>query len=159
RRLFRRGERHLRPAGGRDRRRGRGEDEEERPPHDRRRGLYPRALGPPRLRRRGRPRLLRRGPGLLRHRGPLGRRPARPGGMKVRILAVGTDRSGLFEPAIAEYSRRIERHARLELVEVPPSKKGGSDAGRAREEEGRALLGRLRGGELVVVLDERGEEL
>jgi len=79
--------------------------------------------------------------------------------MKVRVLAIGTDRSGLFEPAIAEYARRIARYAQLEMVELPPSKKGGSDALRAREEEGQALLARLKGSELVIVLDERGEEM
>lgn len=79
--------------------------------------------------------------------------------MKVRILAVGADKSGLFEPAIAEYARRISRYAQLETVELPPARKGGADPARAREEEGQALLGRLKGGELVVVLDERGDEL
>lgn len=79
--------------------------------------------------------------------------------MRIRVLAVGADRSRLFEPAIAEYARRIGRWAGLEIVEVPPSKKGGSDPLRAREEEGQALLGRLRGNEIVVALDERGEEL
>ncbi len=79
--------------------------------------------------------------------------------MKVRVLAIGTDKSGLFEPAIAEYARRIARYAQLETVELPPSKKGGSDALRAREEEGQALLARLKGNELVIVLDERGEEM
>jgi 23S rRNA (pseudouridine1915-N3)-methyltransferase len=79
--------------------------------------------------------------------------------MKVRVLAIGADKSGLFEPAVAEYSKRIGRYAQLELLELPPSKKGGSDALRAREDEGQALLGKLKGGELVVALDERGDEL
>ncbi|WP_373047327.1 23S rRNA (pseudouridine(1915)-N(3))-methyltransferase RlmH [Vulgatibacter sp.] len=79
--------------------------------------------------------------------------------MKVRVLAIGTDKSGLFEPAIAEYTKRIGRYAQLELLELPPSKKGGSDALRAKEEEGQSLLGKLKGTELVVVLDERGEDL
>jgi 23S rRNA (pseudouridine1915-N3)-methyltransferase len=79
--------------------------------------------------------------------------------MKVRVLAIGTDKSGLFEPAIAEYAKRISRYATLEMLELSPSKKGGSDALRAREEEGQALLGKLKGSELVVALDERGDEL
>lgn len=79
--------------------------------------------------------------------------------MKVRVLAIGTDKSGLFEPAIAEYAKRIGRYATLETIELPPSKKGGGDALRAREEEGQALLAKLKGNELVVALDERGEEL
>ena len=38
--------------------------------------------------------------------------------MKVRVLAIGTDKSGLFEPAIAEYARRIGRYATLETLEL-----------------------------------------
>ncbi len=79
--------------------------------------------------------------------------------MKVRILSIGADRSGLFEPAIAEYVKRSRRYAPIELVELPPSRKGGSDPLRAREEEGQALLAKVRSGELVVALDERGELL
>lgn len=79
--------------------------------------------------------------------------------MKVRILAIGADRSGLFEPAIDEYLGRIKRYTKVEVVELPPSKKGGADPLRAREEEGQALLSRTRPGDLVVALDERGEQL
>lgn len=79
--------------------------------------------------------------------------------MKVRILAIGADRSGLFEPAIAEYLDRIRRHTKVDVVEVPPSKKGGADPLRAREEEGQALLQRLKPADLVVALDERGEQV
>ncbi|AKU92276.1 23S rRNA (pseudouridine(1915)-N(3))-methyltransferase RlmH [Vulgatibacter incomptus] len=77
--------------------------------------------------------------------------------MKVRILSIGADKSGLFEPAIAEYLKRIRRYVPVELVELPPSKKGGIDPQRAREEEGQSLLSRLKDSERVVVLDERGD--
>jgi 23S rRNA (pseudouridine1915-N3)-methyltransferase len=79
--------------------------------------------------------------------------------MKVRILAVGSDRSGLFEPAIDEFEARIRRYTRLEIAELPPSKKGGAEPLRAKDEEGQALLARLRPTERVIVLDERGDEL
>jgi len=77
--------------------------------------------------------------------------------MKLRILSIGADKSGLFEPGIAEYSKRIRRYAPLELIELSPSKKGGIDPQRAREEEGQSLLSRLKPAELVIALDERGE--
>lgn len=79
--------------------------------------------------------------------------------MKLRILSIGADRSGLFEPAIAEYLKRIRRYAPIETIELPPSKKGGIDPLRAREEEGQSLLSRLKSSELVVAMDERGELL
>lgn len=79
--------------------------------------------------------------------------------MKVRILAVGAERSGLFEPAIAEYLKRIRRVLPAEVEELPASKKGGSDPQRAREEEGRLVLSKVRQLETVVAMDERGELL
>lgn len=77
--------------------------------------------------------------------------------MRLRILAVGRDRSGLFQPAVEEYARRISRHARLEMVEVPEARKYAGTA-RAREEEGESLLARISERERVVALDERGAE-
>lgn len=77
--------------------------------------------------------------------------------MRLRILAVGRDRSGLFQPAVEEYARRISRHARLEIVEVPEARKYAGTA-RAREEEGESLLARISERERVVALDERGTE-
>jgi 23S rRNA (pseudouridine1915-N3)-methyltransferase len=78
--------------------------------------------------------------------------------VRVRLLAVGKDRSGLYAPAVAEYARRIERYLRFEIVEVPEARRHAGTP-RARDEEGEALLRRLDDGERVVALDERGREL
>ena len=77
--------------------------------------------------------------------------------MKIRVLAVGRDRSGLYRPALEEYARRLGRYARFEVVEVPEARRHAGTP-RAREEEGEAILARLRDGERVVALDERGRE-
>ncbi|HEX9052560.1 MAG TPA: 23S rRNA (pseudouridine(1915)-N(3))-methyltransferase RlmH [Anaeromyxobacter sp.] len=77
--------------------------------------------------------------------------------MRIRIVAVGRDRSGLYAPAVEEYARRIGRYARFELVEVPEARRHAGTA-RARDEEGEALLARIGDRERVVALDERGEE-
>jgi 23S rRNA (pseudouridine1915-N3)-methyltransferase len=77
--------------------------------------------------------------------------------MRLRIVAVGKDRSGLYAPAVEEYARRLSRHARFELVEVPEARKHAGTA-RARDEEGEALLAKLDLRERVVLLDERGQE-
>jgi len=77
--------------------------------------------------------------------------------MRIRIVAVGKDRSGLYAPAVEEYAKRLARHARFELVEVPEARKLAGTA-RAKDEEGEALLARLDPRERVVLLDERGQE-
>jgi len=77
--------------------------------------------------------------------------------MRLRVLAVGRDRSGLYQPAIEEYAKRIARYARLEMVEVPEARKHAGTP-RAREEEAESLLARLGERERLVALDERGQE-
>jgi 23S rRNA (pseudouridine1915-N3)-methyltransferase len=77
--------------------------------------------------------------------------------MKLRVVAVGKDRSGLYAPAVEEYARRISRHVRFELVEVPEARKHAGTP-RAREEEAEGILARVGERERVVALDERGEE-
>jgi len=76
--------------------------------------------------------------------------------MKLRLLSVGRDRSGLFEPAVREYAGRLGHYTKLELVEVPESKREGE---LGREEEAKALLGKLSARERVWILDEHGLEL
>lgn len=77
--------------------------------------------------------------------------------MKVRLLAVGRDRSGLFAPAVQEYLGRLARTLKLELVELPEARKQAGTP-QAKEEEGATILSRLRPGERLVALDERGEQ-
>ena len=77
--------------------------------------------------------------------------------MKLRVLAVGKDRSGLFAPAAGEYAERLRRMLRFELVELPEAKRFAGTP-RAKEEEGAALLARVDPREHVVALDERGKE-
>jgi 23S rRNA (pseudouridine1915-N3)-methyltransferase len=77
--------------------------------------------------------------------------------MKLRVLAVGRDRSGLFAPAVDEYAKRLSRYAKFELVEVSEAKRHAGTP-RARDEEGETLLARIGPSERVVLLDERGKE-
>ncbi|HYS80562.1 MAG TPA: 23S rRNA (pseudouridine(1915)-N(3))-methyltransferase RlmH [Anaeromyxobacteraceae bacterium] len=77
--------------------------------------------------------------------------------MKLRLLAIGKDRSGLYAPAVEEYAKRLARYVRFELVELPEARKHAGTP-RAKEEEGAALLARLDPREHVVALDERGKE-
>jgi 23S rRNA (pseudouridine1915-N3)-methyltransferase len=78
--------------------------------------------------------------------------------VKLRVLAVGRDRSGLYAPAVEEYAARLGRYVKFELVEVPEARKLAGTP-RARDEEGAALLGKLGPRERLIALDERGMEL
>jgi 23S rRNA (pseudouridine1915-N3)-methyltransferase len=77
--------------------------------------------------------------------------------VRLRVVAIGKDRSGLFAPAVDEYATRLGRYVKFELVEVPEARKHAGTP-RARDEEGEALLARLGERERVVLLDERGIE-
>jgi 23S rRNA (pseudouridine1915-N3)-methyltransferase len=77
--------------------------------------------------------------------------------VRLRVLSVGKDRSGLWAPAVEEYARRISRYVRFALEEIPEARKAAGTP-RARDEEGESLLDRIEDGERVVLLDERGKE-
>jgi len=77
--------------------------------------------------------------------------------VKLRLLAVGKDRSGLYAPAVEEYAGRLVRYVKFELVELPEARKHAGTA-LAREEEGEVILSKLKPGERLVILDERGAE-
>lgn len=77
--------------------------------------------------------------------------------MRIRVVAVGKDRSGLYAPAIEEYARRIARYVRFEIAEVPEARRHAGTP-RARDEEAEAILARVADRERLVALDERGEE-
>ncbi|MFN7133967.1 MAG: 23S rRNA (pseudouridine(1915)-N(3))-methyltransferase RlmH [Myxococcales bacterium] len=77
--------------------------------------------------------------------------------MRVRLLSVGRDRSGLFEPGVQEYASRLSHYCRFELLELPDAKK--TDPRQAMEEEAKSILGKLKPAEVLVALDERGKSL
>jgi 23S rRNA (pseudouridine1915-N3)-methyltransferase len=77
--------------------------------------------------------------------------------VKLRLVAVGKDRSGLFAPAAEEYAGRIARYLRFEVVEVPEARRHAGTP-RAKDEEGESILARLGERDRVVLLDERGTE-
>ena len=79
-----------------------------------------------------------------------GRSPGK-GGLTIRVLSFGKDRSGLFTPGVEEYAARLRHYTQLELLELP--------AGRSMADEAEALFSHLKTGERLMALDERGEAL
>ena len=77
--------------------------------------------------------------------------------MRLRLLSVGRDRSGLYAPAVEEYAKRISRYVKFAVEEVAEARKAAGTP-RARDEEAASLLDRIADGERVVLLDERGKE-
>jgi 23S rRNA (pseudouridine1915-N3)-methyltransferase len=77
--------------------------------------------------------------------------------VRLRLLSVGKDRSGLYAPAVEEYAKRISRYVKFAVEEVPEARRAAGTP-RARDEEAKSLLDRIDDGERVVLLDERGKE-
>jgi 23S rRNA (pseudouridine1915-N3)-methyltransferase len=77
--------------------------------------------------------------------------------VRLRLLSVGRDRSGLYAPAIEEYAKRIARYVKFSVEEVPEARRAAGTS-RAKDEEAASLLDRIAEGERVVLLDERGRE-
>jgi len=69
------------------------------------------------------------------------------------VVAVGRKMPDWIAAGWREYSRRMPRQLRLELVEVPPARSQGA---RARDDEGQALLARCPDNAVRVALDESG---
>lgn len=81
----------------------------------------------------------------------MGGRAAGEGGLKLKVVSVGKDRSGLFEPAVQEYAARLKHYAKVELVELK--------AQPTRAAEARQILARVSEAEWLVALDERGRSM
>ncbi|MFY2556410.1 MULTISPECIES: 23S rRNA (pseudouridine(1915)-N(3))-methyltransferase RlmH [Myxococcus] len=79
--------------------------------------------------------------------------------MKVRLLSIGKDRSGLYEPAVQEYARRLGHYTRFELVELTEASGKKLKPGDAKAAEAEAILSKRKPQDWVVALDERGSLL
>jgi 23S rRNA (pseudouridine1915-N3)-methyltransferase len=76
--------------------------------------------------------------------------------VKLTVLSVGKERSGLFLPGVEEYAKRLSHVVKLELVELPESRKRGAQA---KADEAGSILGRLKPTDVLVALDEKGKAL
>jgi 23S rRNA (pseudouridine1915-N3)-methyltransferase len=76
--------------------------------------------------------------------------------VKLTVISIGKERSGLFAPGVAEYAKRLSHVAKLELLELPESKRGGAGG---KADEAQAILGKLKPTDVLVALDEKGKSL
>ncbi|MHB1485719.1 MAG: 23S rRNA (pseudouridine(1915)-N(3))-methyltransferase RlmH [Saccharofermentanales bacterium] len=76
--------------------------------------------------------------------------------MKISIIAIGKIKEDWMKEGIAEYSKRISKFCKTEIIEIPDEPDGVS-ASRAIEEEGRKMLARIKPNDLVIALDLNGD--
>ncbi|MEO7387520.1 MAG: 23S rRNA (pseudouridine(1915)-N(3))-methyltransferase RlmH [Gammaproteobacteria bacterium] len=77
--------------------------------------------------------------------------------MKIRLVVIGTRPEDWVRDAVALYLARLPAHLKPELVEIPLSlRSSGGDPAIAKAKEGQRILQRLKAGDFVVALDERG---
>ena len=77
--------------------------------------------------------------------------------MKIRLLVIGTRPEDWVRDAVSLYLARLPAHLKPELVEIPLSlRSSGGDPAMAKAKEGQRILQRIKPGDFVVALDERG---
>jgi 23S rRNA (pseudouridine1915-N3)-methyltransferase len=77
--------------------------------------------------------------------------------MRVRLIAAGTRQPAWVREGYAEYAQRLGPELRLELVEIPVTRRGaGGDVARAVAEESRRMLAAIPAGDHVVALEVDG---
>lgn len=80
--------------------------------------------------------------------------------MDIQLLTVGQTRIPFVNAGIDEYVGRLKRYVPFSIVTLPDVKRTKAmTEERQKEEEGKAILARVDRGDLLVLLDERGEEL
>lgn len=75
-------------------------------------------------------------------------------------MVVGKTTSANLRSGIEEYGRRINRYIPFDIIELPDVKTSRKLTEQAQKQaEGEMMLQRIQGGDFVVLLDERGQEM
>lgn len=82
--------------------------------------------------------------------------------MKVKLVTVGKLKEKYLKDGIAEYSKRLSRFAKVEMVELPdektPDKASPAENQQIMEKEAERILGKIADREFVVVLAIEGQQ-
>lgn len=83
--------------------------------------------------------------------------------MRITLIAVGKIKEKFFEDAIREYSKRLSRYCKLEIIQVADEKTpdGASEALelQIKEKEGQRILSHIKDGAYVIALAIKGRML
>jgi len=83
--------------------------------------------------------------------------------MKITLVTVGKIKEKYFTDAIAEYSKRLSRYCKLEIIQVAdektPDKASAGEERQIKEREGARILAQIRDGAYVIALAIEGQML
>lgn len=83
--------------------------------------------------------------------------------MKITLVTVGKIKEKFYTDAIAEYTKRLSRYCKLEIVQVAdektPDKASETEERQIKEREGKRILAQIREGAYVIALAIQGEML
>ncbi|WP_027339609.1 23S rRNA (pseudouridine(1915)-N(3))-methyltransferase RlmH [Halonatronum saccharophilum] len=83
--------------------------------------------------------------------------------MKVRVISVGKIKESYIMQGINEFTKRLQRHVDLEVIEVKDEKIGGSlssaEVEGIKKEEGQRILERLDARSYTIALDPQGKHM
>ena len=79
--------------------------------------------------------------------------------MHVRLIAVGDRQPSWVDTAVSEYAARLPRQWQFRIDDIAAAqRRKGAGGEAARAAEGEKLLGKLRSGDFLVLLDETGRQ-
>lgn len=83
--------------------------------------------------------------------------------MKITLITVGKIKEKFYTDAIAEYSKRLSRYCKLEIIqtadEKTPDKAGETEERLIKEKEGERILAQVKDGAYVIALAIEGQML
>lgn len=83
--------------------------------------------------------------------------------MNIKLVTVGKLKEKYLKDAIAEYTKRLGRYCKLEIVELPDEKTSENASQKeeelVREKEGRNIISKIKDSEYVIALDLKGKQL
>ncbi len=83
--------------------------------------------------------------------------------MKITLVTVGKIKEKFYTDAIAEYTKRLSRYCKLEIVQVAdektPDKASETEERQIKEREGKRILAQIKEGAYVIALAIQGEML
>ena len=83
--------------------------------------------------------------------------------MKITLVTVGKIKEKFFTDAIAEYSKRLSRYCKLEIIQVAdektPDKASENEERQIKEKEGERILAQIKDGAYVIALAIEGQML
>ena len=83
--------------------------------------------------------------------------------MNISIIAVGKLKEKYLKQAIEEYSKRLSRYCKLEVIELPdektPDNASEKEEQQIKEKEGRLILSKIKDNSYVVAMDLKGKQI